>query len=237
MFILTGCGIVRPGQKTEESMLLFYLRSGASLVLMFARLFYRKFQLRLLGREADKRIADVDALSLVVGRAFRRRTALVSGAQYCTLDDMGYDCDQDGNRVSGICWNAPIGITIYLSDKAHIGLGVELRGRVLSIRQMQGVYGQPIHKIVPDWPEVFVQACIQYALQTNLREVRIYKADQDFGYRYPVFEMPEGTNYTEVIAAHRNRLRRRYDRTAQKLKFTKKKKYYVWVPPPQAQVS
>jgi hypothetical protein len=142
------------------------------------------------------------------------------------LNDMGHAVDEHGKRVGGLCWNCPIAILVYLDDQPCYGLGVEFRGKALCIRQMQGVQGNPPLTDLRDWPELLVQACIRCAERAGLKEVRIYKADQDIGYYYPANDRKEGQTYEEFVKAHQDRMRRRYDRVAQKMKFKKQKKYY-----------
>ena len=215
------------------SMVKVLVRAG--LLRLYARIFYRKVQLRLLCRIAHKRIGEVESLANFVGLVFKEGTPLFSAVHWITLKNMGYATNADGQRIVPLCWNAPIAIVVYLEELPCLGLGVEFRGRALCIRQMQGVRGAMLLRNVRDWPELLVKTCMAYAEENGLKEVRVYKADQEFGFEHPEIE-PEGEQQrTEVIKAHQDRMRRRYDRTAQKLKFKKKKRYYVWKVPPQAQ--
>jgi hypothetical protein len=200
------------------------------------RLFYRKLILRFLCRTAKRRIKEVERLGLSLGVAVRDRTPLFSSVHMGLFNDMGYPSDADGVKVGPICWNCPIGFTFYIAEQPYFGLGVELRRQVLCIRQMQGVPGAKPLRNLKDWPELLVFACTVYAQKHGLKEVRIYKADQDISFEYPFVETKNGQSQKDADDAHRSRMRHRYDGTARKLKFKKKKRYYVWeVPQPQPQ--
>ena len=214
---------------------LLHIRGAWLPLRVIASLFYRKVELRFLCKVANKRWEEVDLLTHMVGMAFRSKTPSLTGVRCFTLNDMGHAVDANGKQIDSLCWNVPIAITIYLDGNPYIGLGVELRGRALCIRQMQGVAGVRFPKAIQDWPELLVKACITHAESIGLSEVRIYKANQDFGFEYPTIELQEGQKWDDVVKAHQDRLRRRYDRVAQSLKFKKKKRYYVWEIPPETQ--
>ena len=208
----------------------------AGLLGLYVRIFYRKAQLRLLCRIAHKRISEVEDLANFVGLVFKEATPLFSAIRLIMLKDMGYATDTQGQRVVPLCWNAPIAIVVYMAELPYIGLGVELRGQSLCVRQMQGVRGAMPLRNLRDWPEILVKTCMAYAEDKGLKEVRVYKADQEIGFEHPEIDFQEDQNREEAIKAHQDRMRRRYDRTAQKLKFEKKKRYYMWKVPPKAQL-
>jgi|GEM_PF-1799799 len=215
-------------------MTLFRLMVRAGLLGLYVRIFYRTVELRLLCRIAHKRIDEVKDFTNFVGLVFKEVTPLFSSIRYMTLKGMGYATDEQGEIVAPLCWNAPIAIVVYLGELPYFGLGVELRGRVLSIRQMQGVRGAiPLQKL-KGWPDLLVRTCMAYAEEKGFKEVRVYKADQELGFTHPEVEPQEGQSREEAVKAHQNRMRRRYDRTAQELKFEKKKRYYRWLVPPKA---
>ena len=208
----------------------------AGLLGLYVRIFYRKAQLRLLCRIGHKRISEVEDLANFVGLVFKEATPLFSAIRLIMLKDMGYATDTQGQRVVPLCWNAPIAIVVYMAELPYIGLGVELRGQSLCVRQMQGVRGAMPLRNLRDWPEILVKTCMAYAEDKGLKEVRVYKADQEIGFEHHEIDFQEDQNREEAIKAHQDRMRRRYDRTAQKLKFEKKKRYYMWKVPPKAQL-
>jgi len=151
----------------------------AGLLGLYVRIFYRKAQLRLLCRIAHKRISEVEDLANFVGLVFKEATPLFSAIRLIMLKDMGYATDTQGQRVVPLCWNAPIAIVVYMAELPYIGLGVELRGQSLCVRQMQGVRGAMPLRNLRDWPEILVKTCMAYAEDKGLKEVRVYKADQE----------------------------------------------------------
>ena len=201
---------------------------------LYARIFHRKVQLQFLCWVAKRRFQEIEDLMYFVGFVFKEITPRFSAIRLYLLNDMGYGTDSHGQRVSSICWNAPIALTVYMDECPYLGLGIELRGKTLCIRQMQGVKGVKQLPELHGWPELLVRTCMNYAETHGLREVRVYKADQEIGFAFPQIEASEGQTKKEAIEAHQNRMRCRYDRTAQKLKFKKNKRYYVWKVPPQA---
>jgi len=153
----------------------------------------------------------------------RVRCKRFDGIHRAFFNDMGYPTDKDVVRVGSICWNSPIGITVLIDNRDCFGLGIELYSSILSIRQMQGVPGTKIPEELKDWPTLLVEACMDYASYSNLSEVRIFKADQDFGFENPDVNPAEGQSLANAKKTHQDRMRRRYDRTASDLGFEKRK--------------
>lgn len=190
-----------------------------------ARIFFRKLELRLLCNEASTRYDEIDRLGHIVGHAFNEQVPNFTYVHMFILNNTGHATDE-GERINSLCWDSPIALTVHIDELPCLGLGIELRGKVLSIRQMQGVRGaQPLANL-KDWPTTLVRCCMAHAEAEGLDEVRVYKADQDLTYEAPYLE--EGLDSPEAIRKHQDRMRRRYDRTASDLGFEKKKRYYVW---------
>jgi hypothetical protein len=197
---------------------------------LLARIFYRKLQLYVLCEIGKKRMKEVDTLLRYIGFPIRARCKKeFTGIQRAFFAGMGYPTE-NGKRIGSICWNSPIGITVLLHDKECFGLGIELYGSVLAIRQMQGARGAKIPETLKDWPTLLIEACRNYAEDAKLKEVRVYKADQDLQFKNPFVILRDGQRRKEAVLEHQNRMRRRYDRAASDLGFEKRKRYYVWYP-------
>lgn len=202
-------------------------------------IYHRRLEVYLLYYWAVlTRSRDIELLMGTIGKAVYGRTPFFSGVYYATMKGIGYPTDRDGQR-GPICWAVPVSFIVHINELPYFGLGIEFRGKSLCIRQMQGVGGAVPLCELKDWPELLAHACMLYAVQVKLKEVRIYKADQDLNFECPEIEPApdrgEGTSlverYIEAKKAHQQRMRRRYDRTASDLGFIKKKKFYVWKNP------
>jgi len=207
-----------------------YLIRFAFLLRVLIPIFCRKAQIYVLYRIANKRYEQVRSLAAHVYMHFEAKTPLLSGVHSALFKNMGHAVQEDGSR-GPICWAAPIAITVFLMDLPFFALGVEFRGGTLCIRQLQGVKGVPLSRNLQDWPEVLVKSCMSFAAIHRFREVRVYKANQDINFTFPVLTPAPDQSKESAVRAHQDRMRRRYDRTAEKLKFKKKKKYWVWKNP------
>ncbi len=166
-----------------------------------------------------------------VGLVFKETTALFTKIHGGLAKKPGYDEGQNYAGERTICWEAPMAILVYLADRPALALGVELRGKVLCIRQLQGAPRLPLNKPLQRWPQFMVIGCMEAAQRLNLREVRIYNADQNLSYHYPVFDLASRQSQVMADEEHRQRMRRRYEGTARQLKFKKQDKFWSWENP------
>ncbi len=150
-------------------------------VALVAYFLCRNLRFWIMYRIALKRREEVHGLAKTVLRGCAARSPVRVRLDYSFLARPGYMIGKDFS----VCWQAPIAITLYVDGKAALGLGVELRGGVLAVRQLQGGRGVRLPKELHDWPALFVQACIAYAKERGLKAVRLYRADQDPNYRWP----------------------------------------------------
>lgn len=202
--------------------------------ILSARIHYRKLEVFLLYPRTNRHAKQhIKILLVLIHQAMKERASLFSGIHWATVKGIGHLTRADGS-YSELCWSAPLCITVYLADRPYFGLGLELRGKALCVRQLQGVKDAIPTEKLRAWPTLLVSACMAYAMKVGLKEVRVYKADQDLNFDYPLLELREGETRQQAKSRHQDRMRRRYDRTAQELKFKKKKRYYVWENPAQA---
>lgn len=183
---------------------------------------------------ACRRTEYLNRLVRCVGREFLGAQSF-TGVQWHTQPFPGYVHDKPGGkRTSEICWEAPVGITIYLDEKPVLGMAVEFRGPHLCIRQLQGVAGVHLPDELKDWPARFVEGAMNFLCNTEeLVSVRLYAADQRWSYKRPFNREVELLVLTATeLKQYQQRLRRRYDGTARKMGFTRhNNRYYDWRAP------
>lgn len=189
-------------------------------LIKWLRFWARLLRFRCLFHIASRRIEEVRVLQNYVGSAFMFRP-LFSGVYSGLIAKPGYNREITGS----ICWEAPIVFAVFLNDKPAVGMGIELLGDTLSVRQLQGAHGTTIPEELRNWPKLFVEACVIFAQKSNLRCVRLYRADQAIFYSHPVFEKNDTREAREET---QQRMRRRYDGTARQLKFKMEKRWGVW---------
>jgi hypothetical protein len=150
----------------------------------------------------------------------------------CVMNGPGYGPVED----SRICWETPLGFTVWDQEGPLFALGLEFRQGFLCIRQMQGVPGKRIVSPYRDWPRIFVEIAQEYALEQGLRGVRIYRARTSMCFWYPVFgPVEDREDFARRCREVRARMLRRYDGTAQEIGFVPKKDFWVWhCPSPSA---
>ncbi len=194
-----------------------------------ARFAKREREFKILARLAEGRQDDVQALSVFVGQTIfdacdtmtSIHAGIYAGIGYCEANNF------EGEKT--IAWEAPVGYLVNIRNRPTLALGVEFRGKVLCIRQLQGVRGAPIPPELRHWPKLLVKACMEYALRLGvIEEVRLYAADQTLFFHYPVFEDDNGQKYADRVKDHQQRISARYNGTARKLKFASNERYYVW---------
>ena len=153
----------------------------------------------------------------------------VTDVTTCVYFGPGYGYGESTEERRAFYWEAPLAIAVWTNQGPTIGIGLEVRGRVLCVRQLQGVAGVQIPESLKKWPQLFVQTCIDFAERTRtFGEVRLYKADQSLYYKYPDIRVGEDESLAEAIRSHQKRMRRRYDGTARQLGFEKCSRWYVW---------
>lgn len=194
----------------------------------------QRLKFYVLSRIAHQHIDRMTSLAICVSAPFSSASSLFSGVRWVIVPGMGYGISPDGTR-DPICWEAPTCLSILLAGEQVFGLGVELRGAVLSVRQLQGVRGRSYPHNLKKWPQMLVLGCIKFAELEGFKEVRVYKADQGMFYEYPEIEAADQKEWQEKVAEHQRRMRRRYDGTARQLKFEEMEKYWRWVNPHYSQ--
>ena len=208
----------------------FALRVG--LTPLYLNIYSFRLRFYVLAHIANARSEELQLLTMCVGREFRNATKEFSGIEWRIQAAPGYDADAVGRRISGICWEAPATIVVYVNKKPLVGMGVEFRGSNLCIRQLQGVPSASIPASLQKWPAMFVTGAMNFLLNTEkYHVVRLYAADQRFSYKNPVFDDDRPTEhvYEKRTAELRQRLRRRYDGTAKQLGFTKRsRRFWEW---------
>ena len=189
----------------------------------------RRIEYRILFSIATARILEVEVLARMIGAQFGTVHNLCNGVGWVTALKPGHVLSKEG-KASSICWEAPVGITIYHGTLELFGLGVELRGKALCIRQLQGVQGTIVPKELHRWPQLFAKTCQDFARKVRtIEEVRIYCADQSLFYDYPNIDCDDDAKWPQILKEHQQRMRRRYDGTARTLGFKQThSRYYSW---------
>lgn len=172
----------------------------------------------------------VDVMVHMLLRCFRDYPGKKLGVSMALIYGPGY-CEIERREI---CWETPLGLAVWGDDGPLFGLGIEFRNGFLCIRQMQGISGRAVPPEFRDWPIRSVKLMMRFARLAGFRGVRLYRAHTSLFYHSPELTLPEGANREEEIAALRQRMRRRYDGTARRLKFTQKKNYCEWLSPPRS---
>ena len=137
--------------------------------------------------------------------------------------------EKDGKNP--IWWEAPTTYTVYVAEKPAFGLGLEFLSDRIDIRQLQGVQGAVIPDQLRKWPFMFLFACINFAQQQGIKEVRLYRASETIFYKHPVGVSLPGFSRKDAVKVAQERMRLRYDGTARRAKLLMKQKYGVWINP------
>ncbi|MDE2071133.1 MAG: hypothetical protein KGI70_00125 [Patescibacteria group bacterium] len=186
----------------------------------------------IMSRLTSRRSDEVEALACLVGQCFHEEIGGPVGVRWAIMGRSGYETSVAGVITHPICWEAPAGITVFVGKPQTpiCGLGVELLGNVLSIRQMQGVFGIQTRGGISQWPKFLVYGCMEFAHRHRF-VLRLYGADQGMFYYRPDIQTKNIVAYKRERDEHRRRMRRRYDGTARQLGFVKKKRYWEWRSP------
>ncbi len=177
---------------------------------------------RLLYWYAQTKKEEVYYLQSLIFEFFNYKNEVCSGIHMGYINKPGYVHE----ITNSVCWEAPIIFMAHVGGKPAVGMAIEMHRRHIAIRQLHGVRGVQLPPELREWPKVFVEACMAFAQERGLKEVRLYRADQDMFYRAPYID-----ESTESADAVRRRMRRRYDGTARQLKFVMKKRWGVWYNP------
>lgn len=179
-------------------------------------------------RYAERHLSEVKELAAFILTTFQGAAPEANlKVWYHTQRRMGFPPGMFGERT--ICWETPIGFTVYLDDRALVGMGIELWPTRIVIRQLQGIKGVKCPFELREWPHLFVSATLSYTLARGLKEVRISCAYEQISYDYPSTPHLEHTHeYERFLTEHRKRLEQRYDGTARSLGFTQKHRYWLW---------
>ncbi len=186
---------------------------------VFARIFYRRAEYFYLCPVARRRNEDCEALAAYIGCLFKEKTKTFTAISHGIYPKPGHGSLE--NFL--ICWEAPIAITVWLNDEPVLGLGVEFRGNILCIRQLQGATGVRLPRTLYLWPRIFIQGCFEFAADAGIKSVRLYRAHTSLAYEHPSVEPREGQTREEAKREVQKRMRKRYDDTATELGFTMKK--------------
>lgn len=134
----------------------------------------------------------------------------------------GYGIRPDGSKTA-ICWDAPIAIIIHLDKKPAFGIGLELYGKGIHIKQLQGIKGFRFSRSSEDWAKKSVRALHHCLANSYVNEVRLYRAHTKQSYRTPQLS-PSGLSRE----ACQEKMRKRYDRTAEDLEMRMTDLYGSW---------
>ncbi len=128
-------------------------------------------------------------------------------------------------------WDAPIGVLVLKKRKGKrkpaFGMSLYIDDNTICIQQLQGYSWVDL----PDnWPVSFIEACMEFARQENLRAVRVPMAHTLYSYRYPYLHaspsLPmESANELQEI---RTKMESLYDATALQLGFVATGDWYQW---------
>ncbi len=204
---------------------------------LFLRTFLRsmllEWRIKFLLPNVLPRHSELYELTTWVGRIFKHASPyMVSGVGYNVYKRVGYDFSQNYQGKGTICWEASVGFLVYLADRPSLGMGVELMGDTLTVRQLQGAKGLELNKSLQDWPRLFLMACVEFAIRReDISRVRVLRAHKLVFYKAPIVYPRKGQTYADVVEEHTRRMRRRYDGSARQLGFKITKNYYIWENP------
>jgi hypothetical protein len=105
-------------------------------------------------------------------------------------------------------------------------------GSSISIIQLQGLFAIDLPRSLRNWPKLFVEACQQWAIEKNFKQVRISKACSLSSYPKP--SIPGAKTQAELCKAQeavQSRMLTRYDGTARELGFADRRNWFVWKNP------
>ena len=141
----------------------------------------------------------------------------------------------DVSTRRSVYWEAPVAVVIFRHDKtgSHAALCMSLYviGDVIYIKQLQGIASTHIPAAIRDWPRLLVEACQDFAVAQNYRQVRIAQASS-----MPHFQMAGLSADTpaageKIRAGIQSRMLAHYDGTAKTLGFVEAGRWFIWPNP------
>jgi len=105
-------------------------------------------------------------------------------------------------------------------------------GSNLYIKQIQGVSQTDAPSELRAWPEIFIEACRQFAREQAFRTVRVPRADTLYSYHSPTINMdllPDARKRS--IKRIRRNIELLYDANALRLGFVREGDWFVWTNP------
>jgi hypothetical protein len=123
--------------------------------------------------------------------------------------------------------DAPIVIVVWHGDRQALFLACRIVCKTLTIEQLQGSFGVNVPRDLA-WTTRYVAACQEVAQATNLRQVRIARAEFLPTFRNPSVKANSREEFEDLRARIRASLIRRYDESAEQLGFARGKRYSVW---------
>lgn len=189
------------------------------------KLILRNAKVAFLCFLAKRKDAEVQKFARTVFRRFREKSAV------CTKVSMGFNPRPGHGNLEHLklCWDAPIGITVWFNDEPALGLGCSMHRNFLFVWQLQGVAGITVPPELRDWPKLFIEACMEYAELSGMKGVRVYRAQHSTLFEHPYFDTQSSEEYRTAVVAHQQRMRRRYDGTARQMGFTMRPRWGEWL--------
>jgi hypothetical protein len=127
--------------------------------------------------------------------------------------------------LTPLAWNAPIAITVSRNKTPLFGIGVELRGAVLVVCQLQGVKGTNPH---PQFADLLVEGCMHHAMSMGMAAVRIAPPERD----YFSFYTPTHCADPSSLRAYQERMVERIKKIALNQGFSRTPDgWWEWRPP------
>src|SRR5262249_40850346 len=127
--------------------------------------------------------------------------------------------------------DAPIGVLVFKKRrgkrKPAFGMSLYIAENTICIQQLQGYSWVDL----PDkWPTSFVEACMEFARQENLRGVQVPMAHTLYSYRYPYLHASSSRPMERAneLQSLRTKMEWLYDATALQLGFVATGDWYQW---------
>ena len=130
-------------------------------------------------------------------------------------------------------WDGPITVSVFRERRGKkrqaLCMSLFLISDTLQIAQIQGVFGTDLPKDLRGWPKLFIEACLTFARQENLRQVRVPMAASLYSYRRPFLRedlLPKARERT--LQRIRVNMALLYDKNAIELGFVPDGDSYKW---------
>lgn len=197
---------------------------GISLIIALkVWILYRSLEYRVLCASLMKRNRLFKDLMLSIHREFRRHPE-VDGLSMT----LGWTPGYSEIEHRAICWEAPMGLAVWIDGRPAFGVGLEFYANTIRIRQLQGVKGVKVPYALRDWPKRLVKALRRFALLSGMRGVYIGRAHMSLFFHMPHLGVLDGEDPKAALERHQNRMRMRYDETAKSLGFELFQDWGVW---------